>query len=93
MSGFELVRKLKSNEETVRVLVIALTGRTLPSDQQVAMAAGCDRFLVKPCLPDDLLAEVRGLLAPSKTRAERGQRRASVPRERSLAADSRRLRR
>lgn len=89
MSGLELVRKLKSEEHTSRVPVIALTGRTLASDQQVAIAAGCDRFLVKPCLPDDLLVEVRALLARSKSRGEPGRRHASHPRDRALAADSR----
>jgi hypothetical protein len=32
------------------------------------MAAGCDRFLVKPCVPDDLLGEVRGLLRRNQER-------------------------
>jgi DNA-binding response OmpR family regulator len=85
MNGLELVRKLKGNEETVRVPVIALTGHSHPFDRQVALAAGCDRFLVKPCSPNDLLAEVRGLLARSKPGVERGHRRASVPRDGLLA--------
>src|ERR1051325_5895091 len=71
--------------ELVRMPVIALTGHSHPFDRQVALAAGCDRFLVKPCSPNDLLAEVRGLLARPKPGVERGHRRASVPRDGLLA--------
>lgn len=93
MSGLDLIRKLKSDDQTSRLPIIALTGRTLPSEQQVAIAAGCDRLFVKPCLPDDLLAEVRALLAQSNPRRQRPVRRhASRSRDRALAADSRRQR-
>jgi two-component system cell cycle response regulator DivK len=63
MSGVELVRKLKTGDSVQKELpVIALTGRVRSSDEQAAKAAGCDRFLSKPCLPDDLLTEVRAVL-------------------------------
>ena len=49
-------------------------GSRRPStERQRAESAGCDLFLTKPCLPDELLREVHLLLASSKigTRWER----------------------
>ena len=88
MSGLELVHKLKSEDASSHIPVIALTGRTLSSDRRVAFAAGCDRFLEKPCLPDDLLTEIRALLAESRRkRAPRSRRYSTVTTARTLAAD------
>ncbi|MFP6665236.1 MAG: response regulator [Deltaproteobacteria bacterium] len=46
-----------------RPLLIALSGRHLPSEREHALAAGCDLFLPKPCPPSRLLETVAELLA------------------------------
>lgn len=62
LDGWEVARRLKGNPETGKIPVIALTGHAQDSSRARAIAAGVDRYLVKPCLPEDLLAAVRQLL-------------------------------
>jgi DNA-binding response OmpR family regulator len=59
--GVALARLLKHDKRTSGVPVIILSGRMVRRDEDVP----CDRFLVKPCLPEDLLQEIRQLLAVS----------------------------
>jgi CheY-like chemotaxis protein len=62
MDGWEATRKLKSDERTRRIPVIAVTGHALSGHSDTARRAGCDAFVSKPCLPDALVAEVRKML-------------------------------
>jgi CheY-like chemotaxis protein len=62
MDGWEAIRRLKSDERTRRIPIIALTGHALASHSRGAVEAGCDAFLAKPCLPDKLLEKVEKLL-------------------------------
>jgi CheY-like chemotaxis protein len=80
MDGVELVARLKRDERTKRIPVIVLTACVWTSDRERAVEAGCNVFLPKPCLPDDLLRNVRRLLAASKLRDLRGMSaRADLP--------------
>ena len=63
MDGIEFIARLKRDDRTKRIPVIVLTACAWKSDHERAEQAGCDVFLPKPCLPDDLLREVRRLLA------------------------------
>jgi CheY-like chemotaxis protein len=63
MSGVELVSHLRHNDCTRSTPIIVLTACAWPKDRARAEGAGCDVFLPKPCLPNDLLGEVRQLLA------------------------------
>jgi len=63
ISGLELTRRLRDDDRTKGAAIIVLTGRTFGSDEQQATAAGCDRFLLKPCLPDELAQEIRRVLS------------------------------
>jgi CheY-like chemotaxis protein len=62
MDGWEATRRLKADERTSHVPVIALTGHALAAYSEGARRAGCDAFVTKPCLPEALVAEVRRLL-------------------------------
>jgi two-component system, cell cycle response regulator DivK len=66
MDGIEFITRLKRDERTKRIPVIVLTACAWKSDRERAKEAGCDLFLPKPCLPDDLLRDVRRLLASSR---------------------------
>lgn len=57
--GVEAVRALAQHESTTGVPLIALSTSVQPSDRDAALAAGCAGYLLKPCPPMDLLAEVR----------------------------------
>ena len=64
ISGLELARRLRDDARTKDTAIIVLTGRTFGGDEeQATAAAGCDRFLLKPCLPDDLAFEIRHVLS------------------------------
>ncbi len=62
MDGWEATRRLKADEATRRIPVVALTGHALAGASEGARKAGCDSFVTKPCLPDDLVVEVRRML-------------------------------
>jgi CheY-like chemotaxis protein len=62
MDGWEATRQLKADPRTSRIPVVALTGHALAGASEGARKAGCDSFVTKPCLPDDLVVEVRRML-------------------------------
>ena len=62
MDGWEATRQLKADPRTSRIPVVALTGHALAGASEGAKKAGCDSFVTKPCLPDDLVVEVRRML-------------------------------
>jgi CheY-like chemotaxis protein len=62
MDGWEATRRLKSDPRTARTLVVALTGHALAGHAEGARRAGCDAFVTKPCLPDELVEVIHRLL-------------------------------
>lgn len=63
MDGWEATRRLKMNDKTRHIPIVALTGHALAGHAEGARQAGCDSFVTKPCLPDALVAEIRRMLA------------------------------
>ena len=63
IDGWEATRRLKADALTQHIPVVALTGHALARALDAARAAGCDRFVVKPALPDVVIAEVRLAIA------------------------------
>jgi len=59
LDGWEATRRLKADAKTRAIRVIALTGHAEPAHAKKALEAGCDDFVAKPCLPENLLAKVR----------------------------------
>jgi two-component system cell cycle response regulator DivK len=51
IDGWEACRRLKADERTKDVPIVAVTGHALKRAEATAKAAGCDVFLTKPCLP------------------------------------------
>ena len=62
MDGWEATRRLKADQRTAGIPVVALTGHALVGISDGAKRAGCDAFVSKPCLPEDLVKEVRKVL-------------------------------
>ena len=62
MDGWTATRQLKTDERTRAIPVVALTGHALAGASDGARQAGCDAFVTKPCLPDELVVEVRRVL-------------------------------
>lgn len=73
MDGYELAATLRSRAEFAPVAILMLTSRAGDKHRQKALRLGVDRYLVKPC-PDELLvAELRQTID-----ARRGGRLAAV---------------
>jgi two-component system, cell cycle response regulator DivK len=64
--GCDLCQRLKADDRTQAIPVIAVTAWTMGGHIERAREAGCDSVLTKPCLPEDLLAEIQRLLHQSK---------------------------
>ena len=63
VDGWEATRRLKADERTAHIPVVALTAHDGAGELQRATSAGCDWFVPKPCPPDALITEVRRVLA------------------------------
>jgi two-component system cell cycle response regulator DivK len=63
MDGWEATRRLKADEQTRHIPIVALTGHALAGHAEGARQAGCDAFVTKPCLPDALVTEIARMLA------------------------------
>jgi two-component system, cell cycle response regulator DivK len=71
LDGWQATRDLKSRPETRNIPVIALTAHAFDDARQQAKVAGCDGFITKPCLPDDLVQKVRETLEGAGRRKPR----------------------
>lgn len=73
--GVELCQRLTEHHVTKTIPIIAVTGRGMPREVLSAFASGCVSVLVKPCLPEDLLSEIRRVLDVSRTSSKVKQAR------------------
>jgi two-component system cell cycle response regulator DivK len=72
MDGWEATRRLKADQATADIPIVALTGHALAGILEGARKAGCDAFVTKPCLPEDLVKEIQKVLsAPSSSKKNR----------------------
>ncbi len=62
MSGIEILEMLRSDPATADIAVIMLTAKGQQKDRTLAMAKGCQHFLVKPFSPLELMHTVRDVL-------------------------------
>lgn len=68
LDGWQATREIKAHPATKDIPVLALTAHAFDDARQQARAVGCDGFVTKPCLPDDLVAKVRAALDPTAAR-------------------------
>lgn len=66
LDGWEVCRRLKSDEKTKDVPIIILTAYAQASDQRKGAQLGADRFVTKPCDLTYLVEEINTLLAKKK---------------------------
>ena len=59
ISGFDVARRLKGDEATQSIPVIALTAFALAEHQREALASGCDGYISKPVNVVSFLERVR----------------------------------
>jgi two-component system cell cycle response regulator DivK len=58
IDGWEATRRLKANDATKGIPIIALTAHAMASDEQRAREAGCDDFDTKPIELPRLLEKI-----------------------------------
>jgi CheY-like chemotaxis protein len=92
LDGWQVTQTLRREPETAELPIIAVTGYTSPEDEKKGMALGCDAFLGKPCLPDQLYAQILRVLAVRWGRAAtRGVPSSQAARQRQTFARTREL--
>ena len=58
LSGFEVATKFRQNPALQKIPLVALTAKTLKSDRETALVAGCDGFIPKPLDPFTFVGQV-----------------------------------
>ena len=74
MDGWEATRRLKADDRTAGIPVVALTGHALAGISEGAKRAGCDAFVTKPCLPEDLVNEIKRILEKNSLPTRKSRR-------------------
>ena len=62
IDGLEITRKIKQNKKICHIPIIAVTGLTRPEDTSKIMNAGCNDYISKPYLIEDLEAKIYSCL-------------------------------
>ena len=68
MDGLTLTRKLKADERTRHIRVVALTAFAMKGDDQKALGAGCDGYITKPIDTRKFPVQVATFLEPSSAK-------------------------
>ena len=71
LDGWQATRELKANPVTRHIPILALTAHAFDDARREARAVGCDGFVTKPCLPDDLVTKVRAALDNGRKKSKR----------------------
>jgi two-component system cell cycle response regulator DivK len=64
IDGWEATRRIKSNDATRQIPVIALTAHAMAGDREKTMEAGCDDYDTKPVEISRLVRKIAVLLKP-----------------------------
>ena len=73
MDGLTLTRKLKAEERTRGIRIVALTAFAMKGDDQKAFDAGCDGYITKPIDTRTLPDQVAGFLARASGQSRRSR--------------------
>lgn len=71
MDGYEVVRTLRGDPETVHIPVVAITSYAMAGDHEKGLAVGCNGYIEKPIDPETFLAEIAGYLDETQDDRER----------------------
>jgi two-component system cell cycle response regulator DivK len=64
IDGWEATRRIKANDATRQIPVIALTAHAMAGDREKAIEVGCEDYDTKPIELSRLLGKVAALLVP-----------------------------
>jgi len=63
IGGIEVLEFVRGQDQLKRIPIIVVTTRGDEASRESALGAGANRFMTKPFAPEEILGEVRGLLA------------------------------
>jgi two-component system, cell cycle response regulator DivK len=66
LDGWSAAERLRGQAETSHIPIVALTAHAFQADQERGRRLGFDAYLIKPCRPSRVLAEVRRLVGPAE---------------------------
>lgn len=67
MEGWTAIEQLKGDPRTRAIPVVVLTGHAQPADQARARDCGADAFLAKPCIPAELVRQLKNMVQKPPT--------------------------
>ena len=67
VDGWQATRRIKADQRTQKIPIIALTAHAMAGSREKALAAGCDEFDTKPIEFDRLMQKINLLLSKSKS--------------------------
>ena len=73
LSGFEVAMKLRQNPDLNGIPIVALTAKTMKSDRETALVAGCDGYISKPIDPFQFTAQVEAYLGGHREKVEQSR--------------------
>ena len=62
LTGYDVTRRIRADEQTSRIPVILLTARVQEADVERGFEAGADDYLKKPFSPQELRSRVQAIL-------------------------------
>lgn len=63
MTGLDVMKKLRANNNTRKIPVIAITAQAMKGDKEKILEASFDEYIAKPINPEELLEEIEKLLS------------------------------
>ena len=67
MNGYEATRTLKTKDAFKNVPIVAMTAKAMKGDRKKTIMAGCDDYIAKPFVTEDILKMIEKWLHVSKS--------------------------
>lgn len=67
LDGWEATKRLRELDETREIPIVGVSGHVFRGAGEKALDAGCDSFVGKPALPEEVAEEIRRLLGERRT--------------------------
>ncbi len=66
ISGLEAARRLKDDDETRGIPIIAVTAFAMVGDERRTLESGCDAYIAKPIMLREFLEAVESFIGPAE---------------------------
>lgn len=59
IDGYEVLERIKADEETRSIPVVAMTSYAMAGDREKLLSAGCDGYIEKPINPSQVMGQIQ----------------------------------